>query len=33
MQNEARLRAGLADAEEEWLHASARLDALRNDGG
>jgi ATP-binding cassette subfamily F protein 3 len=31
MQNEARLRAGLADAEEEWLHASARLDALREE--
>jgi len=31
MQDEARLRAGLADAEEEWLHAAARLDALRKE--
>ncbi len=32
MQNEARLRAGLAEAEEEWLHAAARIDALRREG-
>jgi ATP-binding cassette subfamily F protein 3 len=31
MQSEARLRAELTDAEEEWLHASARLDALRKE--
>ena len=28
---EARITAGLAQAEEDWLHAQARLDALRRE--
>ena len=32
MQSEARLSADLAEAEEAWLHAAARLDSLRRDG-
>ena len=31
VENEARVSAGLAEAEEEWLHSAAQLDALRKD--
>ena len=31
VENEARVSAGLAEAEEEWLHTAAQLDALRKD--
>ncbi|HXZ93113.1 MAG TPA: ATP-binding cassette domain-containing protein [Burkholderiales bacterium] len=31
MQSETRLSAGLAEAEEAWLHTAARLDALRRE--
>jgi ATP-binding cassette subfamily F protein 3 len=31
MQSDARLSAGLAEAEEAWLHTAARLDALRKE--
>jgi ATP-binding cassette subfamily F protein 3 len=31
MQSESRLSAGLAEAEEAWLHTAARLDALRKE--